>query len=195
MVDADRHELTTLECIVLGLLSTGPETTPAILQKLEKIACQWNTSVGSIYPAFRRLEKQGMIEDVSRTPHARKTYHITPEGAIRLDLWLTAPLTNDEMLNDREVPMIKFLFAEQRLSRREVLKWLEAYERQMDSYYQLHHFWHDAQIKVSSPHQQLLIQATDMELDMQRRWIQLVRQSLSNDATTVLSLTPALMTA
>src|SRR5678816_3153215 len=130
---AERRELTTTEFIILGLLSAGPQTGYTTMQTLGDHTAGWSASAGSIYPALRRLERRGLIDGTVETVHTRtrRTYRITSIGEAMLDTWLRSPFTNEEMLNQREVPLIKFLFAEQRLSRRDILEWLDAYERQM----------------------------------------------------------------
>ena len=177
----DKRELTTTEFIILGLLSTGPQTGYTIIQTLGNHANGWSASAGSIYPALRRLEQRGIIEGTVEAVHTRlrRTYRITTDGEAVLDAWLKGPFTNDEMLNQREIPLIKFLFAEQRLSREDILSWLDAYEKQMQSYSKLHRFWHNAQLSVSTTHQQLLLEATDMELEMQQGWVQRARARLA----------------
>ncbi len=137
----DKHELTTTEFIILGLLSTGPQTGYTIIQTLGDHANGWRTSAGSIYPALRRLEQRGIIEGTVEAVHTRlrRTYRITTDGEAVLD----------------------------------------AYETQMQSYSKLHRFWHNAQLSVSTTHQQLLLEATDMELEMQRGWVQRARARLA----------------
>lgn len=177
----EERELTTTEFVILGLLSTGPQTGYTIMQTLGNRSGSWSGSAGSIYPALKRLEHQGIIDGTIESVHTRlrRTYRITPVGEAMLDVWLTSPLTNDEILNQREIPLIKFLFAEQRLSREDILNWLDSYEKQMQMYSKLHRFWNTAQLSVSSTHQQLLLEATDMELEMQQGWVQRAREHLN----------------
>jgi DNA-binding PadR family transcriptional regulator len=184
MMDELRRELTTMEYVILGLLSREPQTGYAIIQALDNTTQYWRASSGAVYPALRRLEKSGVIQgsvEAIRTMRPRKRYRLTSLGESLLDVWLTAPLTDEELWDQREIPLIKFLFAEQRLSTIEVLVWLDTYERQLNAYHEIHRYWLTAQLSVSSIHQQLLVQATQMELDKQHDWIRLARQRLTTE--------------
>ena len=179
MSDQIRRELTTTEYVILGLLSTAPQTGYTIIHTLEMTDSGWSASSGSIYPALRRLERLGVIQgdlEVMHTTRLRKVYKITDRGESVLDSWLRSVPRVD--LSNHDIPLIKFLFAERRLSRDEVLRWLDDYEHCMDAFEGTHRAWHSAQFGVSSVHQQLLLQATMMQWQMQRDWIQLARQRL-----------------
>jgi DNA-binding PadR family transcriptional regulator len=198
MIDEIRRDLTTAEYVILGLLSTGPQTGYTIIQTLEDTTSRWSASSGAIYPALRRLEKRGVIEgqvETIRTMRPRKKYSLTPLGESVLDAWLTAPLTDDEMWTEREIPLIKFLFAEQRLNVEAVLLWLDTYEAHLQAYSQVHDYWHNAQLSVSTAHQQLLVRATQMELETQHNWIRLARQRLTDSTNTVITRESALVLA
>ena len=180
-MDNPQRELTTMEYAILGLLDIEPQTGYAIIRTLDGTTYQWSASAGAVYPALRRLEKSGLIHgsiDATRAMRPRKTYHLTPLGESLLGVWLTAPLTDNELWNEREIPLIKFLFAERRLSTSEILAWLDGYERQLTAYQEVHNYWLNAQLSVSSTHQQLLVQATQMELEKQHNWIRLARRRL-----------------
>jgi DNA-binding PadR family transcriptional regulator len=185
MNDELSRELTTLEYTILGLLSVAPQTGYSIIGALEKGSYRLSTSTGSIYPALKRLERHnivcGELEAVYET-RPRKVYKLTPLGGELLDAWLREPLSLSEILEDRQVALTKFLFLEKRVSREEVLAWLEAYEKATDSYDVTHRIMFDAQMSLSSVHQQLVIEASMMELNMQRAWIKLARERLASTA-------------
>jgi len=179
MIDEIKRNLTTMEYVILGLLSAAPQTGYALISTMEMTDGRWSASSGSIYPALKRLERQGVIEghvEAVYTTRPRKVYRITALGDALLDSWVKT--TQGVDLNDREIPLIKFLFAEQRMSRDEVLQWLDNYEQCMDAYEFAHEAWQNAQFTVSSVHQQLLVQATVMEWKMQREWIRVARERL-----------------
>ncbi len=192
------RELTTMEYVILGLLSSAPQTGYAIIHTFQTTTYYWSASSGAIYPALRRLERRGVIQgnvEAIRTMRPRKIYRLTPLGESLLDVWLTAPLTDEELWNEREIPLVKFLFAEQRLSTTEVLAWLDAYERSLAAYHEIHRYWLTAQLSVSSTHQQLLIQATQMELEKQHAWIRLARTRLTAEREAASTSDPAFVLA
>ncbi|MCD4685627.1 MAG: PadR family transcriptional regulator [Anaerolineae bacterium] len=177
------RELTTLEQIVLGLISIEPQSGYSIISSLETNTPRWSASPGSIYPILKRLEKQGLIVGELEMVHEtrpRKMYTLTPEGEAAVDAWLRGPLTWGEVLDERDVVLIKFLFMEKRLSRAEVITWLDEYERLTDEYDAPRRTFAEALISGSTLHQQLIHEVTLMELNMQRTWIQLARRRLEN---------------
>lgn len=180
------RDLTMLEYIVLGLVSVEPRTGYDIIGALENDAYRRSTSPGSIYPALKRLEKQGLIAGEVESVHEtrpRKVYRITGQGETLLDKWLRSPLTMTEALEERDVVLVRFLFSEKRLSREEILGWLEAYEKNLESYDAPRRMFYDIMHNVSSIHQQLIIEAKVMELNTQREWIKLARERLKNAPT------------
>jgi len=177
------RELTTLEHIVLGLIGEAPQSGYSIISALETGMHRWSASPSSIYPVLKRLEKLGCIEgalDVVYETRPRKMYSLTARGEDMLLRWLRAPLPWSEVLDERDVVLIKFLFMEKRLPRAEVLAWLDEYERLTEEYDAPRRAFYEVLIQGSSLHQQLIHEVTMMELNMQRTWIQLARRRLQN---------------
>jgi PadR family transcriptional regulator AphA len=175
------RELTVLEHIVLGLIGEAPQSGYSIISTLETGIHRWSASPGSIYPILKRLEKLGCIVgelEIIYETRPRKMYTLLPLGEELLDTWLRAPLSWSEILDERDVVLIKFLFMEKRLTRDEVIAWLDQYERLTRAYDAPRRAFHKALMSGSSLHQQLIHEVTLMELDMQITWIQMARQRL-----------------
>jgi len=182
-LELDRN-LTTLEHIVLGLIGEAPQSGYSIISALEAGTHRWSASPGSIYPTLKRLEKQGCIVgelELIYETRPRKMYQLTALGERLLNAWLREPLPWSEVLDERDIVLIKFLFMEKRLSRKEVLAWLDTYERLTEAYDAPRRVFHEALLKGSSLHQQLIHEVTLMELNMQRTWIQMARRRLEAD--------------
>lgn len=181
MAEETDRELTTLEHIVLGLIGEAPQSGYSIINTLEAGTNRWSASPGSIYPILKRLEKLGCIVgelEVVHETRPRKMYRLTSPGEQMLDAWLRGPLSWSEVLDERDVVLVKFLFMENRLAREEVLTWLDEYERLTLSYDMPRRIFHEALMKETSLHQQLIHEVTLMELNMQRTWIQMARHRL-----------------
>jgi len=180
MNDTAQQTLTSTDYVILGLLSNAPQSGYALRRTIEMTDGRWSMGTASgIYPALRRLERLALIAAAphkSRMVHPRKVYSITNAGESLLDEWLQC--VPNVGLNEWNIALVKFLFAERRLSRDVVLQWLEEYERSLAAYEQLYQTWYAAQSEVSSPHQQLMIQATMMEWTLHCDWIRLARQRL-----------------
>jgi PadR family transcriptional regulator PadR len=181
MTTESARELTTLEYIVLGLISEAPQSGYSIITTLESGTSRWSASPGSIYPILKRLEKQGYIVgelEIIHETRPRKMYNLTSLGEESLDDWLRRPLTWSEVLDERDIVLIKFLFAEKRLAVDEVLDWLDIYEQQTRTYDGPRRAFHEALIREVTLHQQLIHEMTLMELNTQITWIQMARRRL-----------------
>jgi DNA-binding PadR family transcriptional regulator len=176
--------LTTLEYVVLGLIGTEPQSGYSLITFFESGVYRWSASPGSIYPMLKRLEQQGIIAgrlEMEYETRPRKMYTLTPLGESLLDDWLRAPLANTEIGQERDIVLLKFLFSEKRLTRDEVLAWLDGYEKATETYIAMSNMQRDPNAKEWSVHQQLVIEASFMELEMQRTWIRQARQRLTGD--------------
>ena len=71
-----------LNFAILGLLREGPRHGYELKRALGDLGF-WQVSFGSLYPALRRLEKQGFIE-ATKGDGRRKAYRITEAGRARM---------------------------------------------------------------------------------------------------------------
>src|SRR5574341_75998 len=88
------RELSTLEYVVLGLISMEAQSGYTIINYFEDGAYSWSASPGSVYPLLKRLEKGGIIAgelDMTLETRPRKMYVLTPFGEELLDEWLRIP--------------------------------------------------------------------------------------------------------
>ena len=79
------------DCIVLGFLMDGDLTGYQIKKKMEaRTSYFFTTSLGSIYPALKKLEKNGRVKMVEHVKKGRlqKVYSITPRGKTYFRQWL-----------------------------------------------------------------------------------------------------------
>src|SRR5262249_31497490 len=164
-------DLTLLEYIILGLLSVERQSGYSIIGTLERGIYRWKASPGSIYPALKRLEKHEIISstlEIVNETRSRKIYELTEQGQHFLDTWLREmpALRGDD--EDRDTMLIKFLFAENRLTRDEILAMLDAYERLMAARDEKLRIFYEVAKTVSSVHQKLIYEAVAMERAMQR---------------------------
>jgi len=184
MASERTRDLTTLEYIILGLLSLTPQTGYGIISVMERAASRWSGSPGAIYPALKRLEGQGIISShiaASNDARPRRLYRVLPPGEQMLDDWLRLPVTRAAILDERDLSLLKFTFAERRLTVEEVLAWLDAYEKAVDSYDVTQRIWYDMRMLAQSVHQQLLVEATMMELNTLRAWVQMAQRRLRTE--------------
>ncbi len=178
------RELTTLEYVILGFLGAEPRSGYSIITSLESGIYRASASTGSIYPVLKRLEKLGLIASTLEVVHEmrpRKVYRLSPDGEVILDEWLRRPPTISEVIEEYDIAMHKFLASESRLSREEILAWLDGYESvvqvslsirtAMDRLTQ-----NETQISV---HTQLVNQSLILEIQARLAWIQTARLCLN----------------
>ncbi len=173
--------LTTLEYVVLGMIGVEAQSGYSLITTFESGIFRWSASPGSIYPTLKRLEQAGIIAgrlEMAYETRPRKMYTLTPGGESLLDEWLRAPLTRNEVGEMRDIVLLKFLFAEKRLTRAEVLAWLDDYAKGTEEYRTLYAMFRQTAPGELSVHQQLLREEALMELDMQRAWIERARLTL-----------------
>jgi DNA-binding PadR family transcriptional regulator len=184
MSNESTKTLTTLECVILGLIGTEPQSGYSLITTFEMGINRWSASPGSIYPTLKRLEQQGIIAgklEMTYETRPRKMYTLSPLGEELLNNWLRAPLTKNEIGETRDIVLLKFLFAERRLTREEVLAWLDNYAKGTADYRALILMQGGPANSAWSVHQRLLAEEAMMELDMQSTWIERARRRLRGE--------------
>lgn len=178
------RELTTLEYVVLGFISVEPQSGYSIISTLETGVHRWSASPGAIYPILKRLEQLGLIDGELEIPNearARKMYRLSEAGYALLDEWLLAPLTNRELLEERDITLLKFLFAEKRLAKEQIVAWLRTYQIGTARYKTARQVVFEVTVPQVTPHQRLIWEATLLELEMQERWIEMALEQLEGN--------------
>jgi DNA-binding PadR family transcriptional regulator len=182
MSSAESRDLTTLEYLVLGLIGMEPQTGYSIIGWFEVTASiRWSASPGSVYPILKRLEKAGYLDGELESVHdtrARRIYSLTAQGEETLDAWIRLAPSNQDIAEERDVIMSRFLFAEKRLSRAEVLDWLDRYLAGIDRYESMLRAQRPPEDIAWSAHQILVLEMAFMELSLQRNWVFMARNRL-----------------
>jgi DNA-binding PadR family transcriptional regulator len=84
--------MTELEGAVLGVIwSLGPITAYGVLQRFSASTTPgWSSSTGAIYPAIKRLTRQGLVESKPEVGDRRSTRRLalTEAGKSALRVWL-----------------------------------------------------------------------------------------------------------
>ncbi len=89
---------------VLGLLAIEPATGYDLKQLADtSLAHFWKLHYGSMYPALRHLEEEGLVssrvEERPGAPEAR-VYEVTRRGRDALQAWLTRPAAPDQVRSE-----------------------------------------------------------------------------------------------
>ncbi len=185
MSNEPNRDLTVLEYMVLGLISIQPQSGYSIITTFESGLYRWSPSPGSVYPILKRLEKQDILAselEIIHETRPRKMYSLTPFGEALLDEWLRRSLTVHEVKTEHDIVLKKFLFIENRLTRQEILAWLNNYEQETEAYQMAFEIPSDPDLRnLATLHHELIAEAIKMEMEMQRQWIKLARRRLEEE--------------
>lgn len=134
---AEKH-LTTLEYALLGLVSLSPMTGYDVHKVFDTTPFgHFSSSPGAIYPALNRLARRGLLEasmDTIKEARPRRVYALTKAGEETLEFWLRQSVTREELIRSSGAPILRFHFARDRLSKNEVLAYLETYRSTVAAY-------------------------------------------------------------
>ncbi len=186
------RELTTLEYIVLGLVSIEPQSGYSIISYFETDAHSWSASPGSVYPILKRLEKQEFIAgdlEMEYETRPRKVYTLTQLGEETLDGWLRQVPQVLPMYEQREIGIWRFRFMEGRLSAKEILQWLDDCMDVIQVYDYGRKLFIEGiekalaeQENQPSIHTQLILEQTIMEINMHLTWLQMAKARIEMQA-------------
>jgi DNA-binding PadR family transcriptional regulator len=126
-----------LDHALLGLLHEKPRSGYD-LRKLFATGPMghFSDSPGSIYPALRRLSRQGLIAGVAEGPvlRRRQVFRLTPRGEDELRGWLSAPVTREELVHGGGAVMLRFAFVDQVLGTARAFKFVTQLAAILDAY-------------------------------------------------------------
>lgn len=108
------EKTSTVESL-LGLLTVGPMSGYEMRQMMGRSTANfWTESYGQIYPALKRMVKDGLatMEEQSKDGRAKKVYKITGEGERRLRKWLGVETKPQARRNEL---LLKVFFGDQAL--------------------------------------------------------------------------------
>lgn len=128
----------TLEYALLGLIGLSPMTGYDIHKLFATTPlAHFSSSPGAIYPALRRLAGRGLLEarlDTTSEARPRRVYSLSLAGEDALEDWLRQPVTREELVRGGGAPVLRFALAEGRLSKSEILSYLEGYGKAVKAY-------------------------------------------------------------
>jgi DNA-binding PadR family transcriptional regulator len=185
-----KRDLSNLEYIVLGLCSLAPQSGYDISTGFEDGSISWSASPGSVYPMLKRLEGQGLIVgdlEMEYETRPKKVYSLTEEGGKALDEWLNTIPKMRPFYEQREIAQLRFQFMEKRLSKEQIITWINGYIDAVHYASQVSEVYTKPIQKIMeensetySLHTQLLMEAYIMEINTVRTWLELVKQRIMN---------------
>ncbi len=129
------------DMILLGFLMDGSRTGYQIKKLMESSTnFFFNTSLGSIYPAFKKLQRQGLVELEETVEEGRlnKLYSITEKGKKKFSEWLMVVPGLSKLRDEALLKMFFFsnLTTEER--KRQVVQYLDVIRERREELIHLH---------------------------------------------------------
>ncbi len=135
--------LTSIDYIILGLLQSSELTGYGIRKIFETTALgNYSSSPGTIYPALKRLQKVGLIENVEN--NGKTVFQIRESGTAALLEWLQNSITQDDIQRRMAELILRFAFMNELTAIEIQIQFLEQlienikiYLQQLEQFYKL----------------------------------------------------------
>lgn len=148
------RETSRLGYAILGLLQMKPSSGYDLRKVFSSTSMKtYSDSPGAIYPALRRLEGQGLIRgtvEEGSGMRRRQIFRLTPKGLAELKLWITRPVTVDDLIAGGQEVLLRFAFSETSAGAAATLQLLKSLETALHAYLPALHREFEA-IKTKAP--------------------------------------------
>lgn len=105
---------TALDFALLGMLHGAPQSGYDLRKVFAETALgNYSSSPGAIYPALKRLEKNGLVEgkeDHTVSLRPKRLYHPTRSGKAAMREWLLARIDPDDVRRRMDELLLRFAF-------------------------------------------------------------------------------------
>jgi DNA-binding PadR family transcriptional regulator len=128
-----------LSLAILGLLSIGPMSGYGLRKILLTTGMQaFSASPGAIYPALRRLEKDGRIEgavEKKNTLRPRMVFTLSKRGRAAFVESLTQPVAREDVVRHMDKLLLRFSFMSELIGEDKMAGFLRAFAKETDGYF------------------------------------------------------------
>ncbi len=132
-----KRPLTNLELALLGLIHQKPVSGYDLCKVFETTPMGfYSSSPGSIYPALKRLEKEGLLlgkVERAGSMRPRRIFELTSIGLQMLKEWASAPVTRDDLVWNKECVLLRFAFMGSLVNRDCVCRFLKQIATETDA--------------------------------------------------------------
>jgi DNA-binding PadR family transcriptional regulator len=132
------NRTTTLDYALLGLLSQSPQSGYDLRKIFESWALgSYSGSPGAIYPALRRLEREGLIKgevDATTALRPKKVFRPTAAGRKTLREWLLREIAREDVERRLDELMLRFAFHAVLDSSRATRRFLQSFLSEVEDY-------------------------------------------------------------
>jgi DNA-binding PadR family transcriptional regulator len=123
---------------LLGLLQQRPSSGYELRRTFANTPMgTFSDSPGAIYPALRRLERQGLVRgrvEASAGLRRKQTFRLTPRGLAALEEWLQRPLTHANVVRGMDDVMLRLAFMDDVIGPAASIRFLQSLARELAAY-------------------------------------------------------------
>ena len=94
----------------------------------------FSSSPGSIYPALRRLQQEGLVCRITDRESSKKVFSLTSAGMATLKAWLKQPIDRDGIIWRHDELLLRFSFMDDLITKPDILAFLERFREETDAY-------------------------------------------------------------
>jgi len=131
-------DISTLSLAILGLIAQQRQSGYDIRKMFATTPMgHFSSSPGAIYPALKRLEKDGWIRgtvDDATALRPRKIYALTRQGRDTLKRYLRQPVTRDDVIWHLDDLLLRFALMDGIVGRKATLRFLDSLAVELESY-------------------------------------------------------------
>ncbi len=131
-------EISHLGYAVLGLIQQKPSSGYDLRKVFASTAMKsYSDSPGAIYPALRRLEREGLVRGRIQKGSGlrrRQVFRVTAKGSTELRKWIAQPVTQDDISGGMTEVMLRFAFAEHVGGAKASIQILRSLRAQLEEY-------------------------------------------------------------
>jgi DNA-binding PadR family transcriptional regulator len=132
------NAIPSLGYALLGLVQQKPSSGYDLRKIFSSTSMRtYSDSPGAIYPALRRLEKQGLIRGAIKQASGlrrRQIFRLTPKGLVELKKWISSPVASKDLVSGPEQVMLRFAFSEGVIGPAASLELLRSLETALKAY-------------------------------------------------------------
>jgi DNA-binding PadR family transcriptional regulator len=170
-----RARVSLLGYALLGLLHQRPRSGYALRRVFATTPMgTFSDSPGAIYPALRRLERQGLVRgrvESSAGLRQKQTFRLTMRGLAALEEWLARPLTRADVVRGMDDVMLRLAFMDEVMAPAASIRLLQSLARELAAYLPTLHAYlgeHRRQMPLSG---RLALESGIRAYEDQSRWV------------------------
>jgi DNA-binding PadR family transcriptional regulator len=131
----DHIKITSLDYAILGLAHQQPQSGYRIRKQFETTALgNYSSSPGAIYPALKRLQKLGLINQTIVEDSTKTRFNCTSKGRNALKDWFLKPITIEDVAKKNDELLLRFAYMDKLLTAEQTAQFLRSFRDSLKTY-------------------------------------------------------------